>query len=59
MCTITALHPKLKLKYFQKKGWPQLWIKTVCEMLEEEFKKYKGAHETSVHATSDIYYLFN
>jgi hypothetical protein len=34
-----VLHPKYKLKYFEKQGWEDEWVKTAKEMVREEFKR--------------------
>jgi hypothetical protein len=34
-----VLHPKYKLKYFEKLKWEDDWVKTVDEIVREEFKR--------------------
>jgi hAT family protein len=34
-----VLHPKYKLKYFTKQDWEEDWVKTVEEIVREEFKR--------------------
>jgi hypothetical protein len=34
-----VLHPRHKLKYFEKQGWDDAWINTAEEIVREEFKK--------------------
>jgi hAT family C-terminal dimerisation region len=33
------LHPKHKLRYFEKQNWEDDWVKTVEEIVREEFKR--------------------
>jgi hypothetical protein len=37
---ILVLHPQLKLKYFQQRGWTKDWISTAEAIVREEFAKY-------------------
>ena len=39
-----VLHPKHKLKYFEKQGWDKEWINTAEEIVREEFKKNYAAY---------------
>lgn len=39
-----VLHPKHKLKYFEKQGWDDTWITTAKEIVKEEFKKNYAAY---------------
>ena len=32
-----VLHPKHKLKYFEKQKWEEDWVKTAEEIVREEF----------------------
>lgn len=34
-----VLHPKHKLKYFEKQNWDEDWVKTAEEIVQEEFKR--------------------
>ena len=36
---ILVLHPKHKLKYFEKQGWDETWITTAKDIVKEEFRK--------------------
>ncbi|KAH9952631.1 hypothetical protein BC827DRAFT_1159630 [Russula dissimulans] len=33
-----VLHPKYKLRYFEKQGWDHEWIETAKTIVQEEFK---------------------
>jgi hypothetical protein len=35
-----VLHPQLKLKYFQQRGWTKDWVSTAEAIVREEFAKY-------------------
>jgi hypothetical protein len=39
-----VLHPKHKLKYFEKQSWDKKWIATAEEIVREEFKKNYAAY---------------
>jgi hypothetical protein len=39
-----VLHPKHKLKYFEKQNWDETWITTAEEIVREEFKKNYAAY---------------
>ena len=39
-----VLHPKHKLKYFEKKGWRKEWIATAKEIIQEEFQRNYTAY---------------
>ena len=39
LLSFLVLHPKHKLRYFEKQGWDETWIKTAEEIVREEFKK--------------------
>ena len=41
-----VLHPKYKLKYFNKQGWDKEWIDTAEEIVREEFRKNYAAYAT-------------
>ena len=36
---ITVLHPKHKLEYFQRAGWPPEWIETAEALVRDEFNQ--------------------
>ena len=38
-CIYLVLHPKHKLRYFEKQNWEENWIKTAEEIVQEEFKQ--------------------
>ena len=39
-----VLHPKHKLKYFEKQGWDDTWIATAKDIVKEEFRKNYAAY---------------
>jgi hypothetical protein len=39
-----VLHPKHKLRYFEKQGWKKTWITMAEEIVREEFKKNYAAY---------------
>ena len=39
-----VLHPKHKLKYFERQGWDKEWIATAEEIVQEEFRKNYAAY---------------
>jgi len=39
-----VLHPKHKLKYFEKQGWDKAWITTAEEIVREEFRNNYAAY---------------
>lgn len=41
---LLVLHPKHKLKYFEKQGWDKEWITTAEEIVRDEFKKNYAAY---------------
>ena len=42
-----VLHPQLKLKYFQQRGWTHDWISTAEAIVREEFVKYETPSATT------------
>ena len=43
---LLVLHPKHKLRYFEKQGWKKTWITTAEEIVQEEFRKNYAAYTT-------------
>ncbi|TFK78831.1 hypothetical protein K466DRAFT_506651, partial [Polyporus arcularius HHB13444] len=53
-CIAMLLHPRHKMHYFEKAGWPKHWIEDAVEMLREEYnKKYRHLATTSVGPATD------
>lgn len=53
--TYLVLHPKYKLKYFEKQNWEEDWIKTAEEIVREEFKKNYEEYLPRKSKTSQSY----
>ena len=39
MADLLVLHPRYKLKYFEKQEWDSEWVKTAENIVKEEFRR--------------------
>ncbi|KAG1808911.1 uncharacterized protein BJ212DRAFT_1280118, partial [Suillus subaureus] len=52
MCSITVLHPGLKLEYFRKQNWDAEWIEEAVALTRAEYStNYEGIVVTTTDST--------
>lgn len=49
---LLALHPGLKLEYFRRQNWPDAWIATAQEILENVFEAYTEKYDRAANVTT-------
>jgi hypothetical protein len=50
-----VLHPAYKVAYFQKRNWPEEWITTAIDLMQEEWSiNYKGPTEGEISGPTTV-----